>query len=176
MNNSDKDYTILLIPEQEVIKKIQDFRIKHIGTDEVDGILYPHITLKRRFRLGEGLTENDLIQLFKSCIFTVLDIHFQSIETYGDALVLKGESEEVRIAHENLLRLLYEKILTKNPEYEGKKYGAHLTLLRFAKDTDIANLAYRAQDLLGTYKIESVVLAEIGVKRNFYRELHSIKI
>ena len=109
-------------------------------------------------------------------MFTVFNIQFQSIETYGDALVLKGESEEVRRVHENMLNLLYEKITTKNPEYEGRNYGAHLTLFRFIDDMDLSEAISEAKKLLGTCKIESVVLAEIGKNRDFYRELCFVKL
>lgn len=37
---------------------------------------------------------------------------------YGDAIVLKGESVSITKIHLEILRLLEDKIITKNPEYE----------------------------------------------------------
>lgn len=37
---------------------------------------------------------------------------------YGDAIVLKGESTEITKIHLEILRLLGDQIITKNPEYE----------------------------------------------------------
>ncbi len=173
---SSKTYTILLLPEDEIVRKVWCFRTKYTGTNIVDGVPYPHITLKQRFWLNEGFNENDLIVFFKSYGFAILDIHLWSTEIFWNALVLNGKGEEIRKLNENIIDTLGKQIITKNPEFEGKNYQSHLTLFRFSPDRDLSKIILEARELLGTYKIKSIILAEIGEDRDFYRELYSINL
>lgn len=172
----NREYTILIVPDWETIKRIQDFRLKYIWTDKVDHVPYPHITLKRRFYLKQGFSEQDLIELFTSFVFSGGEIDVQSMQTYSDALVMKGENIKIRKMHNDIVLLVNEKGITKNPEYEWENYGIHLTLFRINDDMNLKEITIDAKNLLGSVKIASVTLAEIGKNRDSYRELYSIKL
>lgn len=127
-------YIIMLLPENETAKTIEDFREKVTGKLLVDG-LPPHVSLKRPFTLNDGFSENDLVMYFQNLKYKKFAIDFIKTEyLLGGALVATGQSEAVVTAHKDILKDLLGKTTTPNPEWEGDGYIIHLTILRGRHD------------------------------------------
>lgn len=113
--------------------------------------------------------------MFNSFAFSALDIDFQSVKIYSDAVVLKGESKSIERVHGEILDLLDGRTVTRS-QYEGENYGVHLTLFRFTDNLDLSAPLPEATDLIGVSRIEAVILAEYGKDRDFYKELAFVKL
>lgn len=124
-----KKYVIVLFPKKEVSALVEDFRIRETGQNLVDN-LNPHITFKRSFFLNSDFSENNLIDFFNNLNYKKFKIDFDHVEALGGALVLLGESKEIRSAHKKIVKDLQEKTITEKPEWELEGYKIHMTLRR----------------------------------------------
>lgn len=128
-----KNYTFLLFPQSIDSLKIESLRKAEVGDVLVDNLL-PHSTLKRRFTLKNGFNESDLSKILNNFVISKINIVFNKLEILGNAVVMVGENENLKLAHKSMLKLLNEKITTQDPQYEADNFKIHLTLFR---DKDI---------------------------------------
>lgn len=150
-----KKYIIILFPQTEVSALVEDFRIQKTGQNLVDN-LSPHITFKRSFLLNPGFSEKNLIDFFNNLNYKKFKIYFERVEALGGALVLLGESKEIRIAHEKIVNDLQKKTITEKPEWELAGYKIHLTLRRDISSTtniEVPKINQTIVDRMALYEI-----------------------
>lgn len=131
-------YFFALMPEVRFSGKIEELRLKLIGSKLVDA-LPPHLTLKRRFSLKPNFSEQNLKEVSDNFPLSKILADNNKIERLGEAVVIKIENLELKEQHKKLNNILKEKIISINPEYEEEYFAAHLTLFRDPKNNLPAN-------------------------------------
>ena len=129
-----KYYNIILVAEKTERITIEKLRKKLIGTTLVDHHP-PHVTLKRKFTLNDTVTEKDIINLIHDFEIARIQFSFKQPERFGDAIVLPGSSPTLTNKHTEIVSLLQTYTRTVNPEWEGKNFQAHLTIVRDSEHT-----------------------------------------
>jgi 2'-5' RNA ligase len=124
-----KHYIIILMPEKVIQESIKNFRMQYMGVSLIDG-LPPHITLKQRFYLRDGVIEDDLKKIFNKIDIKYASISLNGVEMLNDAFVLRGSSDYIREKYLEIRKALANSVIDVRPEFEGDNYKIHLTLWR----------------------------------------------
>lgn len=141
--NQPTSYTIVGITPEEIQKKF-DLVKDRIGLStarekikENHFILkdVAHFAIKRTFYLKDEFGENTLLDALKDLSFQPIEIQasrsgmFESTP-YGNILYIEiDRSQKLLQLHDKVKNLIDQYIITKNPEYEGKGYIPHLSII-----------------------------------------------
>lgn len=90
-----------------------------------------HVTVKRRFKLREGVKEQELISLLRSLVsqLSSMDLMLGQEKSLGDENMVVEilNSAEWRNLHKLLIATLNDSVETRDPQYEGEGYTPHIT-------------------------------------------------
>jgi len=169
-----KNYTVLLMLEKSISKKIERLRIDLIGSPLVDNLL-PHVSLKRRFILKPGIAEKEIVKIVKNFSLPIITATNFYLDYWPEVTIVKIENDNIINKHKELVHLLGDRIVTISPEYENDGFKIHLTLLR-----DPEHKFTITQDVISFDKMsfDTISLFEIGEpqKRNHAIKIYSRKL
>lgn len=123
------DYTFVIMSQMEFSRELEELRTKLIGNKLVD-TFPPHLTLKRRFTLARHYSPADLLTVLNNISLPKVVASQNKIMRLREVLIVCIESHELKMYNKALIESLSNMVVTKNPEYEGHSFTAHLILVR----------------------------------------------
>ncbi|MCX6716296.1 MAG: hypothetical protein NT077_04800 [Candidatus Taylorbacteria bacterium] len=166
-----KNFILLLMVSGEAKEKIESIRFKYTGKKIIDA-LAPHLTLRGRFVLKEGVSEDLLRKSIEEFDISNMQAKADGIDKIGDAIVLNVKKDGILEKHENILKVLKDLTNSIRPERENKSFHPHVTLFRSKEEQagikDIPDIL--SFDRLCLYEIDPSVDKK-WVKEVFCRDL-----
>ncbi len=159
---------IYLVPDATTTAAVESIRMKFAGVRTVDA-LPPHITLKKRFALRDGVTEDDLVKVIDDLGLQPTVAEISAVERFGDALTIVMKSATLSSKHVQLCRMLAGKGVSGNTRFEGENFKAHLNIVRdplyktsaTVEDLGIKNVSVTGVCLCETDPVERKVMRTV---------------
>lgn len=113
-----------------------------------------HVTIKRRFKLREGVTETQLVNTLEAAIsaFSELELRLGGIMTLGESEVIEVTNrDKLQELHLALVQQLEQIATTCDPQFEGPNSRFHLTIVfqgqHVADASKYLNRSFKARSL-----------------------------